>query len=206
MLFPQGPHSEEVLRELAPLGWEYSPLFYACRPIAKKLGRIPILGRIRTFGKPVNPERECAEVVGVCLRELFCVHEVIAPYPIEEGTWRSTGHDIADWLNKRLQVDAFGYMDFYMGPYYAQEAADLTPVYALIFRRFQQHGLDMHYCYPGIYVAHTGGTTQDYLDHKAHLDKLNAETRQAIDSGPPPDVVAAYFSVFGRYPDKSEDR
>jgi hypothetical protein len=144
-------------------------------------------------------------VIGVCLRELFAVHDVIAPYPIELSTWRGTAADIADWLNRRLDVQQYDDLDFYMGPFYACQLADLTPVYSLILRRFKQKGLDLLYAYPQWYVAYTGGERADYLKYRTELEAINSETRREIDEGPPPDIVAAYVSVFGHPPKKSEE-
>ena len=202
LLFPTGPDADDLILELAPDGWEQSEFFFAFHPTPEQIEKWPRMSRLKTLNQPVRPGRECAVLIGLCLREVFAGHDVTAPYPIDEGTWRSTGHDIAAWLNRTIDGVSFDYMDFYMGPYDAQEVAELTPVYTLIFRRFQEHGFDFLYTYPQFYVANRG--TDDDLAYKAHLETVNAEKRKEIDQGPVPSIMAAYRNVFGKLPGKSE--
>jgi len=127
-LFPQGWAGADVFAELAPRGWEASPLTAVCHPSARQqyeeqlrfhrnLANFPLrkpdapppppeptLAEIEAGYEPspVEPERECRELVGQCLWDIFSDnHEVVA----EDGRWlhlgsaRGSGGFLADVLN-----------------------------------------------------------------------------------------------------------
>ncbi len=129
-LFPHGWGGADVLAEIAPRGWADSPLVRAWHPTAEQVyeeqlrmhrgmenfpGRKPdapplpppqTLDEVRAdFGDEppvVEAERECQEVVGLCLWDLFSDnHEVLA----DDGRWlhlgsaRGSGGFLADILN-----------------------------------------------------------------------------------------------------------
>ena len=118
-LFPQGWAGADVLRELAPDGWAASPLVAVYHPSAEQLyeehvrihrnlARLPrkpdapppspeptreeLLADFEE--SPVEPERECQELVGRCLWDVFSDnHEVIADdgRKCDLGSMRSGG-------------------------------------------------------------------------------------------------------------------
>ena len=90
-LFPHGPAGADVLRELAPNGWENSPLNAAFRPPATPAER--------------DADREVRELVGLCLWDVFSDnHDVTAPdgRRASLGSFRGSGGTIAEWVNKCL--------------------------------------------------------------------------------------------------------
>ena len=127
-LFPHGWAGADVLAELAPRGWAASPLTAVCHPSARQQyeeqvrmhrnlanfpGRKadapppppePTLAEIEAdhAPQPVEPERECQELVGLCLWDIFSDnHEVLA----DDGRWlrlgsaRGSGGFLAEVLN-----------------------------------------------------------------------------------------------------------
>lgn len=216
-LFPRGWDGPDVLAELAPEGWAASPLAAAFHPSAEqmyeeavrvhrnlaRLGRRPdapppppeptreeiTAGHSPT---PIEPERECRELVGLCLWDVFSDnHEVVAAdgRVLDLGSMRTAGGFLADVLNARgapppprpelppeltaslfppsddprvaamiadMRKEMFGdggytYLDFYLGTHMVSGRADLTPVYAMIFRRLRARGRDWVYHFPRLY-------------------------------------------------------
>jgi hypothetical protein len=173
-LFPVGFSGKDVLDEVAPRGWAASPLLACFHPdigqvwreavrmhrnverLTRKRGPHrpePTLEDIRKEYKerPVEPEREIRELVGMCLWDVFSDnHAVVAAdgRAVDTGSFRGTGGFIADRLNAELGHDDYDYMDFYMGTIWISERADLTPVYEMVFRRLRRAGCDWHYSFP----------------------------------------------------------
>jgi hypothetical protein len=126
-LFPNGWAGPDVLAELAPGGWAASPLAAVFHPSAAQvheeavrvgrnlaaLGRRPdapppppepTLAEIKAehVETPVEPERECQELVGWCLWDIFSDnHEVTAAdgRTCDLGSHRSAGGFLAEVLN-----------------------------------------------------------------------------------------------------------
>lgn len=127
-LFPHGWAGPDVMAELAPGGWAASPLVAVCHPsvdqvyeetvrIRRNLANFP--GRKPDAPPPppeptreeieaewafgdVEPERECQELVGRCLWEVFSDnHEVFAGDGrlLDLGSARGSGGFLADILN-----------------------------------------------------------------------------------------------------------
>ena len=142
-LFPQGFAGPDVLREIAPDGWENSPLLAAFHPSLaqtyeetlrfhrniRELRRpddqrpeppAPTLDEVAgTFQeRPIEVEREVLELVGECLWDVFSdSHEVVAPdgRVLDLGSFRASGGFLADVLNRQSGTDRYDYIDFYMG-------------------------------------------------------------------------------------------
>jgi hypothetical protein len=240
-LFPRGLAGEDVIAEVAPEGWERSPLLAVYHPsveqvyresvrLHRSLERLagsrptgpappePTLEEIRErwHDEPVDREREVRELVGRCLWDVFSDnHDVIAPdgREVHLGSFRGTGDFIADLLNDEVGSRHYDFMDFYMGTIWINDRADLSPVYAMIFRRLATHGYDWEYTFPrlcAIDFGHDGDEIADLAD-RMEQDRQRAELHEILEAGhrealelakdrPPPATVHAYRQVYGELP------
>ncbi len=231
-LFPHGWAGPDVLAELAPDGWAASPLAAISHPSAAqvyeetarvhrnlaRLGRRPdapppppepTLAEVTADYQdgPVEAERECQELVGLCLWDIFSdSHEVFAAdgRRLDLGSSRGSGGFLAEVLNgqggppprprpelpddllsglttpadaspevaafmaqmrqEMLGDGGYTYLDFYMGTGMVSGRADLVPVYAMVFRRLRNRGLDWTYHFPRLYAV-------DFRPLKKQLDE-----------------------------------
>jgi hypothetical protein len=127
LLFPHGWAGSDVLTELAPRGWAESPLVAIYHPSVAQMYDESVRMRRNLAGfrrtpddippKPeptleevtaqheetqAEPERECQELVGLCLWDIFSDnHEVIATdgRKVDLGSMRSSGGFLAEVLN-----------------------------------------------------------------------------------------------------------
>jgi hypothetical protein len=257
-LFPQGFAGPDVLQELAPAGWENSPLLAVFHPsLAQSYEETLRLHRnvcalrrpndphplppeptfdevARDFQeRPVETVREVRELVGQCLWDLFSDgHEVTATdgRVLDLGSFRASGGFLAEILNRQTGAEHYDYLDFYMGTIWVAQRADLTPVYQMIFRRFQGRRLDWIYHFPKLYAVDLR-PLKEALDEKHDPDWLNyspsealakeeeakeqdknlAELRETLEEGyresieealkgPPPTTVRAYKAIYGCFP------
>lgn len=222
-LFPHGLAGEDGIAELAPEGWERSPLLAVFHPPVEQVYREsvrfhrnlerlagprsteplppePTLEEIREqwHDEPVDRQREVRELVGRCLWDVFSDnHDVIAPdgREVHLGSFRAAGDVIADLLNDEVGGSQYGFMDFYMGTIGINDRADLTPVYVMIFRRLATHGYDWKYAFPRIYAIHFGCDHDHMLLEEGHREAL-----EIAKDRPPPATVAAYRQVYGEFP------
>lgn len=137
-LFPQGFAGDDVLAELAPAGWEHSPLNIVFHPspeqIYEESSRMhenmrelfaarrakendereepapPNLDEIRAQCQttPGEPQRECRDLVGMCLWDIFSDnHEVIGPdgRVVDLGSFRASAGFLAEQVNNQLGHD-----------------------------------------------------------------------------------------------------
>jgi hypothetical protein len=262
-LFPNGVAGADVLAEIAPQGWEQSPLLACFHPSPEQVfqealqmhrnleGLVrarrerepdnsmpvprpePTLQEIRAewVDSPVKAAEEVTELVGRCLWDVFSDnHEVITAdgRVVDIGSFRGAGGFIADFVDG-TEPDAWGgdYLRFYMGTIWIGGRADLTPVYAMIFRRLKALGADWEYHFPEVGLVDLSplreqlhpSKPEDYSPSEAfakeqeqrkrqeELERLRAELaegnaqarREAMDRPPPP-TVRAYQVVFGRDP------
>jgi len=140
-LFPAGLAGLDVWRELAPDGWGASPLSAVFHPSVEQVWREavrihrnlrgfpgvrervddrpdPTLEAIKAEHKelPLEPDRELRELIAMCLWDVFSDnHEVIASSGavVDIGSFRGSAGFIADYLNRELGQDRYGYLDFY---------------------------------------------------------------------------------------------
>ena len=178
-LFPPEYWSVIGPAELAPSGWEQSPLRLAFHPTIEQVyeeavrthrniaslrkdperrSPEPTLAEIEaTFHEtPIHAEREVRELLGLCLWDVFSDnHEVLTPggEVLDIGSFRAAGGFIADYLNSIFREPRYDYMDFYLGSIWVAGRADLTPVYESIFRRLKSHGFDWVYHFPRLQLV-----------------------------------------------------
>jgi hypothetical protein len=179
-LFPQGFAGPDVLQELAPEGWENSPLRAVIHPSLAQVFE-PLLNSFRRISplrkstrpptspppptrnnlarkSPDNPlkvQREVGELVGKCLWDVFSDgKEVVAPDGggLDLGTERASARILAEILNRQLDDDYYNYLDFYIGTGSVARYADLTPVYCMIFGRLRGCELDWTYHFPRLHA------------------------------------------------------
>jgi hypothetical protein len=257
-LFPHGLAGADVLAELAPQGWGNSPLLAInhpsldrcfqeavqshrnlcslLRPEDKKLPSAePTLDEVAARYKetPIEIERETRELVGQCLWDVFSdSHEVMAAdgRVLDLGSFRGTGGFLADLLNRQIGTRHYDYIDFYMGTIWVSQRADLTPVYAMIFRRLKSRRFDWVYRFPQLYAidmrplkaALDDRNEPDWLNYSPSealakeqqeqdrdrelgelRESLDESHREAVDEAlrlPPPPTVRAYEIVYGQFP------
>jgi hypothetical protein len=241
-LFPFGFAGTDVLAEIAPDGWDQSPLLAVFHPSAEQVHREavqmhrnirspfrrrergddrpePILDDIRRnwSDEPVDRDREVRELVGRCLWDVFSDnHDVTAPdgRVVDIGSFRGAGDFIAECLNREIGEPRYDYMDFYLGTVWSSQRADLTPVYAMIFRCLARYGFDWKYTFPRVYTLTFEHPDRPQRDVAAQLeeerkrrelrDMLDEDYRDAIERAkdePAPRTIAAYREVYGRDPD-----
>jgi hypothetical protein len=133
-LFPGGFGGDDVMQELAPEGWEHSPLSRIAHPTVEQLydestrmhANIASLSAERADApepsapptldeicaehndSPYEPERELRELVGMCLWDIFSDnHEVTGPdgRVFNLGSFRASGGFLAEVVNLSLGVE-----------------------------------------------------------------------------------------------------
>jgi hypothetical protein len=259
-LFPHGFAGADVLAEIAPDGWEHSPLLACFHPSVeelyaerlsfhrnleewRRLGRRrwgttpveprpePTLEDVRRGYEPspVNEDEEVTELVGLCLWDTFSDnHDVIAAdgCVAHIGSFRGAGAFLDEHLTRDREGCSEGdYLRFYMGTIWISRRADLSPVYAMIFRRLKAVGADWvyHFLEIGIVeLAPAGDTDNSGKGYsvsqsavaeletqrrrvkverlRAELREANAREREEAMDLPLPATVRAYRQVFGRDP------
>jgi hypothetical protein len=206
-LFPQGFAGRDVLSELAPAGWENSPLLAAFHPSPAQLyeescrrhRNLAALRRpndqhplppeqtldevARDFREhPVETEREVRDLVGQCLWDVFSDgHEVVGPdgRVLNLGSFRASGEFLAEVLNRQIGTEQYDYLDFYMGTSWLGQRTDLTPVYQMIFRRLRSRQLQWIYHFPRLYAVNFR-PLKEALDQQRAPDWLNYSPSEAL--------------------------
>jgi hypothetical protein len=262
-LFPHGFAGADVLAEIAPAGWEHSPLLACFHPSVEQryeesvqlhrniesLLRArprrdhdadvddapspePTLEQVRREYQPtpVKPDLEVTDLVGLCLWDVFSDnHDVIAADGrlVDIGSFRGAGAFLDEHLNRdeEYRWREGDYLRFYMGTIWISRRADLTPVYAMIFRRLRALGADWKYHFPELYLWELDpgdpGLEQpagysvsesaaaevkaqkrraETVGMRAEIDGLNAQAREEALDREPPATVRAYRHVYGRDP------
>jgi hypothetical protein len=126
----------------------------------------------------------------LCLWDVFSDnHDVIAADGrlADIGSFRGAGA----FLDEHLTRDQEGWRDgdylrFYLGTIWISRHADLTPVYAMIFRRLKAAGADWVYHFPELGIVElesTDGDTdkpnKEYSVSQAAVAELEAQQRRA---------------------------
>ncbi len=259
-LFPHGFAGAGVLAEVAPEGWERSPLLACFHPPVERLFEEHVLihrnlEEWRRLGhrrrgatsvvprpeptledvrreyepSPVNEEGELTELVGLCLWDTFSDnHDVIAAdgRVSDIGSFRGAGAFLDEHLTRDQDSWREGdYLRFYLGTIWISRRADLTPVYAMIFRRLKALSADWVYHFPELGLVEVAPLDDaNKLDNaysvskaavaefdaqkrraeverfRAELREANARAREAAMDQPPPATVRAYRQVYGRDP------
>jgi hypothetical protein len=179
-LFPQGFAGPDVVQELAPKGWENSPLLAVFHPSLEQVYEETLrihrnLADLRKpdDARPLPPEptldeiakdrqesaievaREVGELVGQCLWDIFSDnHEVVSAdgRVLDLGSFRYAGGILADLLNRQTGSQNYDYINFYLGTIWISQRADLAPVYQMIFGRLRKQGFDWVYHFPRLYA------------------------------------------------------
>lgn len=189
----------------------------------------PTLEEVRREYQPrsVRQDEELTELVGLCLWDVFSDnHDVITVdgRVADIGSFRGASafldeHASRDSCDRCRDAD---YMRFYMGTIWISGRADLSPVYAMIFRRLRSLGADWVYHFPELRLVDLGalGTESDQppryslseaaaaevraRKREANLEGLraevaasNAQAREKAMDHPPPVTVRAYRQVYG---------
>lgn len=238
-LFPLGFAGDDVVAEVAPEGWERSPLLAVFHPSVEQVYREslsthrhlerlarpprdgpprpePTLDEVRRGWdeKPVDRDREVADLVGRCLWDIFSDnHEVMARDGriVDLGPFRGSGGFIADLLNAQTPSGRYDYLDFYMGTMGIGGRAGLAPVYRMIFRRLAAQGCDWTYRFPPLYVVAFDDVDALALAERIGRERQDAELRRTLEDGhrkaleaakdrPPPETVEAYRQIYGHLP------
>lgn len=260
-LFPHGFAGFDVLMEIAPEGWEHSPLLACFHPSVEQLfeERVAIHRNLEEWRRlarrrkgsaaleprpeptledmrreyepsPVNQEEEVTELVGLCLWDVFSDnHDVITAdgRVADIGSFRGAGAFLDEYLTRDQKGWRDGdYMRFYMGTIWISRRADLTPAYAMIFRRLKAVGAEWMYQFPELGIVELTPTDDDTdkpdkpysvsqaavaeleKQHRrveverfrAQLRDANARAREEAMDRPPPATVRAYRQVYGRGP------
>ncbi len=178
-LFPQGIGAGDVRGEIAPQGWDHSPLLAVFHPSVEQLfeesvrlhRNLKALARgknreerpeptLEEVAKsyeptPIDTVREVRELVGMCLWDVFSDnHEVIDEdgAVVDLGSFRASGGFIAEYLNRHVGQEEYDYIHFYLGTQWVSQRADLAPVYEMIFRRLKKLRLNWTYHFPKLHV------------------------------------------------------
>ncbi len=133
-LFLDGFSSTDILKEVAPEGWQNSPLRASVHPSSE-----------------MNVIEEVADLVGHCLWDIFSNnHEVIAAdsRAVDIGSFRSASAFLDGYLSKEEAPWEGDYMRFYMGTGWLGGHADFRVVYKIIFQRLKALGADWAYRFP----------------------------------------------------------
>ncbi len=220
-LFPHGFAGADVLAEIAPEGWEQSPLLACFHPSVEQLfkervalhrnleelRRLGLRRRGETAGdsrpeptledvrreyeaSPIEEEEEVTELVGLCLWDVFSDnHDVIAANGrlADIGSFRGAGALLDEHLTRDEEGWRRGdYLRFYLGTIWISRRADLTPVYAMIFRRLKAVGADWVYHFPELGIVELGSIKEDpdraageYSVSQAAVAELEAQQRRA---------------------------
>jgi len=178
-LFPQGFAGDDVSREIAPEGFDKSPLAGLFHPPPEQI-RLELLRFQRMFElfakgetaepppeptleqiaaefppAPPDPDREVRDLVGLCLWDIFSDnHEVLDSdgRVADMGSFRYAGEFLAGICNRQLGVETYTYIDFYLGTGMVSQRADVSPVHRMIFRRLRRRGCDWVYTFPRLHV------------------------------------------------------
>jgi len=168
-------------------------------------------------------------LIGLCLWDVFSDnHDVIAAdgRAVDIGSFRGAGAFLDEHVTRDQDRWREGdYMRFYMGTVWLARRADLTPVYAMIFRRLRAVGADWVYRFPQVFLTEfephdsDDGAPASYsvsesavaeleaqkrraetARFRAELEEANAAAREEAMDREPPATVRAYRQVFGREP------
>lgn len=169
---------------------------------------------------PVRSHEEVTELVGLCLWDVFSDnHDVIAAdgRAVDIGAFRGAGAFLDEHLTRDQDRWREGdYLRFYLGTISVSRRADLTPVYAMIFRRVRSLGADWVYHFSELYLTELApndpGAEQsasysasesaaaEMARFRAEIEEMNASAREEAMDRPPPATVCAYRQVYGRDP------
>ncbi len=178
---------DQIMADLAPQGWQTSPLRRIFHPTAEQqlTKAVQISENLHSLLKKKNPaaERrtyrledfqedpldagnprdELIKLLGDCLWLIFSNnHTVIGADDriFKLGSFRGSGRFIADFLNEHFpSVNGiqYDYIDFYCAGVAAFDLVDTTPVFELLFGRLRKLGCDWEYYFPRMEIVDFSG-------------------------------------------------
>src|SRR5262245_2513639 len=227
-MFPHGFAGADVAAEVAPEGWERSPLAACFHPSMERVFAEqlqlhrnieslfgssiehrepePTLDDVRADyqASPLRPDEELTELIGQCLWDVFSDnHEVVAAdgRAADIGSFRGASAFLDQYVRGEAGDMCGGdHMRFYMGSIWTSARADLTLVYVLIFRRLHAIGADWIYHFPDLELVEFGSGSADLERLRADIAASNARAREHAMDCPAPPTVLAYREVYGRDP------
>jgi hypothetical protein len=143
------------------------------------------------------------------------------------GSFRGAGAFLDEYLTRDQDGWSEGdYLRFYLRTIWISRRADLTPVYAMIFRRLKAVGADWVYQFPELGIVELGSVDDNadrpYKEYsvsqaavaeleaqqrraeverfRSELREANARAREEAMDRPPPATVRAYRQAYGRDP------
>lgn len=189
-----------------------------CRELLDRLfPEGPCGADVRVELRTTNEDRAAlAERMGLGLWDIFSDNnDVLAPDGrcAHLGSFRASAGEIADWINDALGNRRFGYMDFYMGTTVFHGDERIEDLHSLIFRRLREKGFDWRHVFSALCLIDFGPPDGPYDPAKAfareregdemrrRIDEINRDSIEKLRAAPPPPVIRAYRSVFGRFPE-----
>jgi len=150
----------------------------------------PTLARLQETwqAEPIKPLEELTELVGLCLWDVFADnHEVLdaTGRVVDLGSFRGAAAFLDGYISGH--GDAWcreDYMRFYLGTFAIDGRADLTPVYASIFRRLMERGGTWVYHFPELFLVELGSADDEgsalkpYSPNEAIAAERKAKTRR----------------------------
>jgi hypothetical protein len=221
-LFPYGFSGRDVRDEIAPDGWPQSPLISVFHPCAAQFQPSPI----ETEREVRELVGMCVWDVFSDGHEVVHADGRV----VDLGSFRASGGFIADWLNRRIGWHEYDYLNFYLGTIWISQRADLTSIFRMIFGRLKKQQFDWIYHFPRLHLVdlrplkeHLNRSEEpEWVDYdpsgaiaeqqeemerqqrlaemRACLDEAHREAVEAARDAPPPTTVAAYRSIYNRFP------
>ena len=178
----------------------------------------------------VDETTEFPRILGLAVYDIFSNNHTVLSATGKAfvlGTMRGSGRFLAEFFNMNLMEvgEPLDYLDFYMGTTLIEDRANLLPFHQYIFTKLKAQNCEWEYAFPRLYLFKPAkGLTSDspvnydpvqaqlntlkeqeeFSKMKAfqeELDALYEETRETAKYLPPPKIVQAYRTVYGKWPE-----
>ena len=156
---------------------------------------------------PVDVAKEVADLVGMCLWDIFSDnHEVFVADGrlADTGSFRASAGFIDAWISGRAGFEG-DHLRFYLGSIWIRSRGNLIPAYQIVFRRLRALGADWTYHFPQIQLVELHSPDnheprREVDEFRSELADIQREARRDARLSSPPEVVRAYELVYGRAP------